>query len=125
MNVRCLFACLLLVLLSAAQYTEGATHEDFKRQHIDEGKNMKEGDCQKVIDNKTIRDINNKYKPINTFILEMDEKVIKVCTDGSKDMFNLIVCELGADSKYTGTKKTARIRISCRDGLPVHFSTDI
>uniref|UniRef100_A0A3B4TJV3 Ribonuclease A-domain domain-containing protein n=1 Tax=Seriola dumerili TaxID=41447 RepID=A0A3B4TJV3_SERDU len=70
----------------------------------------------------------------------MDEKVIKVCTDGteiehneeknsytyeSKDMFNLIVCELRADSKYTGTKKTARIRISCRDGLPVHFSTDI
>uniref|UniRef100_A0A3B4TGH4 Ribonuclease A-domain domain-containing protein n=1 Tax=Seriola dumerili TaxID=41447 RepID=A0A3B4TGH4_SERDU len=130
MNVWCQFSCLLLVLLSAAQCTEGATPEDFKKRHVIN--KMKEGDCQRVIDDRKIKNM-NKYKEINTFIVDKYENIRKVCDYGtctnngqyksitctSNTIFYIVDCIL-QNKKYRGSAKFARIQISCINGLPCH-----
>uniref|UniRef100_A0A3B4YB48 Ribonuclease A-domain domain-containing protein n=1 Tax=Seriola lalandi dorsalis TaxID=1841481 RepID=A0A3B4YB48_SERLL len=141
MNVRCQFSCLMLVLLSVAQCTEGGSFQSFKRQHINDNKtDMDESECATVMMERKIK-CNNKYKKINTFILCPAEEVRVVChspnliekriylnktssTYDSEEEFNIVVCKQQQTKPkllYNGTKEIARIRISCRDGLPVHF----
>uniref|UniRef100_A0A3B4TGR7 Ribonuclease A-domain domain-containing protein n=1 Tax=Seriola dumerili TaxID=41447 RepID=A0A3B4TGR7_SERDU len=135
------FSCLMLVLLSAAQYTEGGSFQSFKRNHIiDDKTGLDESKCVTVMMERKIK-CNNKYKKINTFILSPAEEVRVVChspnliekriylnktssTYDSEDEFNIVVCKRQQTKPkllYNGTKEIARIRISCINGLPVHF----
>uniref|UniRef100_A0A3B4WVG9 Ribonuclease A-domain domain-containing protein n=1 Tax=Seriola lalandi dorsalis TaxID=1841481 RepID=A0A3B4WVG9_SERLL len=131
MNVWCQFSCLLLVLLSAARCTEAATPEDFKKRHVIN--KMEERDCQRVIDDRKIKNM-NKYKEINTFIVDKYENIRKVCDYGtcinndqyksytctSNTKFHIVDCIL-QNKKYRGSAKFARIQISCINGSPVHY----
>uniref|UniRef100_A0A3B4WT12 Ribonuclease A-domain domain-containing protein n=1 Tax=Seriola lalandi dorsalis TaxID=1841481 RepID=A0A3B4WT12_SERLL len=125
-ETRVTFSCLLLVLLSAAQCSEGATYEDFKDKHIRRKEDIK--DCKEMMENM-------KDRKINTFIIDSEENIKQVCKDGtfirqdkphnsdiyeSKKVFDLFDCEQGHD-KYPDKRMPARIRIACRKGLPVHF----
>uniref|UniRef100_A0A3B4WPV4 Ribonuclease A-domain domain-containing protein n=1 Tax=Seriola lalandi dorsalis TaxID=1841481 RepID=A0A3B4WPV4_SERLL len=117
------FSCLLLVLLSAAQCTEGATYEDFKDKHIRKKEDIK--DCKDMMENM-------KDKNFNTFIIDSEEDIIQVCKDGtpmggniykSKRKFDLFDCKLGDNKQYTGVGIPDTIQIACISGKPVHFET--
>ncbi len=116
------FACLLLVLLSAAVVSWTL---DFYQMHV--RRRMSADQC-----NEKMKDINEETgscKPINTFILSTKNTVKSVCVKSgenkSKVKFKIVVCDnpRGKYPKcdYSGQESEKYITIECNNNVPFHF----
>uniref|UniRef100_A0A3Q1K5E3 Ribonuclease A-domain domain-containing protein n=1 Tax=Anabas testudineus TaxID=64144 RepID=A0A3Q1K5E3_ANATE len=123
--------CSLLVLLfvvseSTTTAAEAARrYKIFERQHIK--KNMTLDQCDDFM--KAVNAIEGGFKEKNTFIISDADTIQLNCLNPkmkndiveTKNKYRAIYCELSSDGKYTGKEYYERLKISCKDNLPVHF----
>ncbi|KAK9518366.1 hypothetical protein VZT92_023675 [Zoarces viviparus] len=139
--MRIPFACMLLLLLSAAVLAQvpNDRYREFINQHIN--KQMSADRCDHVIQTRHItKPDSNECKETNTFILSTTNLIVNICVDAgerrgrmttSNFPFSIIVCELNNQGarrprcQYSGKRLTRRITIECENGLPVHYAGDI
>ncbi|XP_048374329.1 ribonuclease pancreatic-like [Sphaerodactylus townsendi] len=133
----CYFAVLLVAFLG--QRSDGATYEDFARQHIDYPETAA-GDpnayCNLMMRRRQMT--THSCKALNTFIHGDPDSIQNICpskrTLCSSNFYNsilsfrLTLCSNRGrfpNCDYTGTRKTSRVRVACVNGWPVHFATDL
>nr|XP_034993118.1 ribonuclease pancreatic-like [Zootoca vivipara] len=127
----------LTVLLVAVlvQSSEGATYRDFANRHIDYPKtraNNNNAYCNLMMARRGLN--RGSCKPTNTFINGSPRTVQAICGTGgtrfrgnlydSRSRFRVIVCRNTGrfpNCNYRGRPQSKRVRVGCRNRLPVHL----
>uniref|UniRef100_A0A672F2Z7 Ribonuclease A-domain domain-containing protein n=1 Tax=Salarias fasciatus TaxID=181472 RepID=A0A672F2Z7_SALFA len=111
----------------------------FKNQHIKTQMNTR--DCKRVISQRGIfkvEDNKKVCKPVNTFILADESKVISVCQNGTKqgkcmksnENFKLVTCRLTNNQAdypeclYQGARYNRPVLLLCENLLPFHYEAN-
>lgn len=122
------FACLLLVLLSAAVLSLDPT---FQQKHVIEAADNQR-DCTTLMTSRNLFTAKNKKVCTygNTFIVENSE-LSNICAGGVKEKkseqaFQILDCTLDKKSKlpqcdYKSVTRSAPIILTCKDNQPVSF----
>lgn len=118
--MRVQFACLLLLLLSAAVLSQ--SYKDFRNKHL-----LPVKGSQKCYD--MMKNINKKHqcKEIHTFIKDQEASVKVLCMAKKNEVItpelNVIDCVRSNETPcaYNDTPQTVKKKIKCKKGLPVYL----
>nr|XP_014435816.1 ribonuclease-like [Pelodiscus sinensis] len=121
---------LLLVWLAVGlALAQGQTYQAFKRKHINYPRTPVTPYCNRMMQRRGMT--TPVCKVLNTFIIANDTNVKKVCnSEGipvpdtnlwtSTQTFTLVNCRLRG-AAHRPPPSHNKIRIACKQGLPVHF----
>ncbi|XP_033026108.1 ribonuclease pancreatic-like [Lacerta agilis] len=125
----------LLLMVVLVQSSEGASYRDFANRHIDHPKtraNNNNAYCNLMM---ARRGLNRPVcKPTNTFINGSPRSVQGICGSGgtrfrgnlytSRRRFRVVVCRSTGrfpNCNYRGRAQSKKVRVGCRNRLPVHL----
>ncbi|XP_048373714.1 ribonuclease-like [Sphaerodactylus townsendi] len=122
----------LAVLLAAflLQSSEGSRYRHFQRQHVDHPRTGAANDnayCNLMMRRRGLT--RGRCKPTNTFIHSSLNTIRSVCQGrrnlcDSRQSFSMTVCRNRGRyprCNYVGRRHNRRMRLGCRNGVPVHF----
>ncbi|KAH1182143.1 ribonuclease-like [Mauremys mutica] len=129
-----LFLTLVLLAACLAQLSEGANYRQFLNRHVDFPKSGNDRlYCNRIMQRRGLT--RPVCKPTNTFIHAPANQVQAICTYAgrchgrncdSNASFSLTICRVRPGSRpgrcvYRASTRNRRIRVGCRQRLPVHF----
>ncbi|XP_034992162.1 ribonuclease-like [Zootoca vivipara] len=130
---QALLLLLVLMVTTLLPWSQATSFGDFLKRHQDNPKSDLQSDstyCNLMMQRRHLN-----CQRGNTFIHASEQQLTSICNsrgkilDGnqtSKTLFPITICTRGKGlrrvfCRYKGKSKIKRIRVTCKEGLPVHY----